>query len=160
MHRNFQNYKGFTLIEVLASIVLLTIVISISLSIFPNMFRTNDVNEESLDAVAVAKDVLVNIKDNSAGLYVSKTQFKKAINGDPAPVNDYFVWIEDYIPTTNPTPKYPGYRILIIIDDAEVKANPADATGLNLFKTTIQVFEGQNVRATNYGYVTRGDFLP
>lgn len=124
------------------------------------MFRTNDVNQESLDAVAVAKDVLVNVKNNSTGTYIPKAEFKRAVAGDPAPVDDYFAWIEDFNATTNPSPKYAGYRVLIIIDDVEEKAKPTDTIGLNLFKTTIQVFEGQNVRATTYGYVTRGDYLP
>ena len=145
--------------EVLASVVLLAVVLSISLSIFPNMFRTNDVNQESLDAVAVAKDVLVNVKNNSSGTYIPKNQFKKAVAVDPAPVDDYFAWIEDYNATTNPNPKYPGYKVLIIIDGDKERSNPMDAsTALDLYKTTIKVYEGQNVRATTYGYVTGVDF--
>lgn len=156
MIKNFLNSRGFTLVEVLASVVLLAVVLSISLSIFPTMFRTNDVNQESLDAVAVAKDVLVNVKNNSTGSYIPKNQFKKAVTGDPAPVGDYFYKIQ----TNSVSPSYPGYSVLIVIDDVEEKAKPTDTTGLNLFKTTIKVFEGQNVRATTYGYVTRGDYLP
>lgn len=145
--------------EVLASVVLLAVVLSISLSIFPNMFRTNDVNQESLDAVTVAKDALVNIKNNKKVTYIPKNQFKKAVTGDPAPVDDYFAWIEDYNATTNPTPKYPGYKVLIIIDGEQERSDPMDAnTVLDLYKTTIKVYEGQNVRATTYGYVTGADF--
>lgn len=157
MFKNFLNSRGFTLVEILASIVLLAVVISISLSIFPNMFKTNDINEESLDAVAIAKDALVKFKSNSTKVYIPKSEIQISSNtGDPGEAGDYYVWIED----SGATAKYPGYRVLIVIDKDEVKADPNSTTsaGLDLYQTTVEVYEGSSVRATNYGYVTGADF--
>lgn len=156
MFRNFLNSRGFTLVEVLASVVLLAVVISLSLSIFPNMFRTNDVNEQSLDAVAIAKDVLVQMKNNQNGAFISKDLFVIAEAGDPAPIGDKFYWIED----SSSSARYPGYRVLIKIDDQvqQAQIGTGTPTGLDLYIITIEVYEGNSVRATNYGYVSKGDF--
>lgn len=147
MRGNFLNSKGFTLIEILASVVLLAVVISISLSIFPNMFRTNDVNQESLDAVAIAKSALVKVKNNHAASGTDKIDFEKLENGT-------------YVPTE--TQEIQGYEVKYIIEGtgvtAEIGTNPS--ASLNLYTVTIQVLERGSVRATNYGYVTGEDFLP
>lgn len=151
MFKNFLNSRGFTLVEILASIVLLAVVISISLSIFPNMFKTNDVNEESLDAVAIAKDVLVRIKDNSDQSFVSHSLIVDSPADPAVPTNHKY-----YRDST----KYPGYEILLIIDPNEIKTDPSNPTsaGLDLYQVTVHVYEGTSIRATNYGYVTGDDF--
>lgn len=147
MFRNFLNSRGFTLVEVLASVVLLAVVISLSLSIFPNMFRTNDVNEQSLDAVAIAKSALVKVKNNHSASGTDKILFEELENGT-------------YVPQE--TQELQGYEVKYIIEGTEVTAeigtNPT--ASLNLYIVTIEVLENGIVRATNYGYVTKEDFLP
>jgi len=62
MLNKFTNNNGFTLIEILASIVLLTVVISLFLSIFPQMGNMNQRNGDNLKAANVGKEVLVLVK--------------------------------------------------------------------------------------------------
>lgn len=66
------NEKGLTLIEVLASIVLLSIVIVSFLSLFPQITNFNDSTEENLQAAAVAKEVRVLVKEE--GMDISTPQ--------------------------------------------------------------------------------------
>jgi len=58
-----KNQKGLTLIEILASIVLFTVVIVLLLSVFPQMTNINNKTGENLDAANVGKEVLFLIKD-------------------------------------------------------------------------------------------------
>ena len=57
-----KNNRGFTLIEILASVVLLTVVLSMFLSIFPQMANTNNRTGDNLDAANVGKEILVKMK--------------------------------------------------------------------------------------------------
>lgn len=132
--------------EVLASVVLLAVVLSISLSIFPNMFRTNDLNQESLDAVAVAKDALVRAKSGE----LVAAEFKKI--SDSPTVKSFFPSDQKpsdshYTFTTN-SPLTGNYKVYYIID-------PLNVDNLGLFKLSIYVVERDAIRATNYGYVDR-----
>ena len=62
MFHNLKNNSGFTLIEILASVVLLTVVLSMFLSIFPQMANMNNRTGDNLDAANVGKEVLVKMK--------------------------------------------------------------------------------------------------
>ncbi|TQR14840.1 PulJ/GspJ family protein [Psychrobacillus soli] len=61
LNRN-KNTSGFTLVEILASVVLLTVVISLFLSMFPQMANINNKNGGNLDAANVGKELLVSMK--------------------------------------------------------------------------------------------------
>lgn len=58
-----KNQYGLTLIEVLASVVLFTVVIALLLSIFPQMTNINNKTGNNLDAANVGKELLFVIKD-------------------------------------------------------------------------------------------------
>lgn len=58
--QNITSEKGFTLIEILLSISLLSIVLIGFLSIFPQMGKLNTFNETKAEAINVAKEVLIN----------------------------------------------------------------------------------------------------
>lgn len=62
MQKSIKNQQGLTLIEVLASIVLLSIVIVSFLSLFPQITNFNKSTEENLQAAATAKEVRVLVK--------------------------------------------------------------------------------------------------
>lgn len=141
---NFLNSRGFTLVEVLASIVLLAVVLSIALSVFPNMFRTNEVNEESLDAVAVAKDALVQAKSGSLKTkafvpITNSSPIKNLFASEDAPQNDHYTFSETYNLGGTSTVHY--------------VINPTNVDGLGLYEITIYVVERNAIRATNYGYL-------
>ena len=63
MFHNLKNNSGFTLIEILASVVLLTVVLSMFLSIFPQMANMNNRTGDNLDAANVGKELLVKYKN-------------------------------------------------------------------------------------------------
>ena len=63
MFHNLKNNSGFTLIEILASVVLLTVVLSMFLSIFPQMANMNNSTGDNLDAANVGKELLVKMKE-------------------------------------------------------------------------------------------------
>lgn len=65
MNKENLNNNGFTLIEVVASIVLLTIVLVIFSSIFLQMDNINGKNGDNLDAANAGKELLVELKKKS-----------------------------------------------------------------------------------------------
>lgn len=65
MLNRMKNTSGFTLVEILASVVLLTVVISLFLSIFPQMASVNNKNGDNLDAANAGKELLVLVKKNT-----------------------------------------------------------------------------------------------
>jgi len=137
-------------VEVLASVVLLAVVLSISLSVFPNMFKTNSINEESLDAVAVAKDALVRAKDGE----LLDEEFVE-INND-SKIKDYFPSNtgpqNGYYTFSKPSDLNSTATLYYVIDRTKVD-------GLELYEITIYVVERSSIRATNYGYLD-ADSLP
>ncbi|MBT2735786.1 prepilin-type N-terminal cleavage/methylation domain-containing protein [Bacillus sp. ISL-7] len=60
-----QNDKGVTLIEVLVSIVLLSIIFLSFMSFFPQMGLMNNQNQDKAKAINIAKEVLVNWQESS-----------------------------------------------------------------------------------------------
>lgn len=77
MQKFIKNEQGLTLIEVLASIVLLSIVIVSFLSLFPQITNFNKSTEENLQAAATAKEVRVLVKEEieSMDSFPSKLSF-------------------------------------------------------------------------------------
>ena len=77
MQKSIKNEQGLTLIEVLASIVLLSIVIVFFLSLFPQIINFNKSTEENLQAAATAKEVRVLVKEEleSMDTFPSKLSF-------------------------------------------------------------------------------------
>jgi type II secretory pathway pseudopilin PulG len=60
-----RNEKGITLIEVLVSIVLLSITFLSVMSFFPQMGLMNNQNQDKARAINLAKEVLINWQDSS-----------------------------------------------------------------------------------------------
>lgn len=54
--------KGLTLIEVVASIVILSIVLILAISIFSQMVKTNSNSKENLETASIGKEILVEMK--------------------------------------------------------------------------------------------------
>lgn len=61
--KKLKNQSAFTLIEVLAAVILLSIVIILTLSIFPHMANLNDKSENNLNTVSVGKEILYKMRD-------------------------------------------------------------------------------------------------
>lgn len=77
MQKSIENQNGLTLIEVLASIVILSIVIVSFLSLFPQITNFNKTTEVNLQAAAIAKEVRVLVKEEieSINIFPSKLSF-------------------------------------------------------------------------------------
>jgi len=59
---NFNKSQGFTLIEVVASIVILSMVLILGMSIFSQMEKTNSNSKENLDTANISKELLFELK--------------------------------------------------------------------------------------------------
>ena len=66
------NEKGLTLIEVLLSITLLSIVIITFLSFFTNAFRFNSMNDDSIQAMNIAREQQALVKEKSWSEIITK----------------------------------------------------------------------------------------
>jgi len=90
-----ENEKGLTLIEVMASIVLLSIVIVSFLSLFPQITNFNDSTEKNLQAAAVAKEIRVLVKEEKIDISnPQKTTF--LINETVTEMNDTILHKGEY----------------------------------------------------------------
>lgn len=110
------------------------------------MFRTNDVNEESLDAVAVAKDALVraksgDIKNDAFTLISASPAVKDLFPSGQKPLDTHYTFVKN-------SPLTGNYKVYYVMD-------PTNLDNLNLFKISIYVVERNAIRATNYGYVEK-----
>lgn len=108
------------------------------------MFRTNDVNQESLDAVAVAKDALVRakkqeIKSESFTKITTSSDIYKLSPTNSKPSTDSFTFSKDSTLDSK-------YKIHYVID-------PTNVDNLGLYEISIYIVEGNAIRATNYGYI-------
>ena len=66
--RMFLKDKGLTLVEVLASIVILTIILIIFLSVFIQSAKTNQSSEEKLDATFIAQTEMEHFYEYSKSI--------------------------------------------------------------------------------------------
>lgn len=67
--RFIQNDKGISLIEILVSIVLLSILITSFLTFFPQVSSFNQKTDERLTSVTLAKSWLVQAQNSESTLY-------------------------------------------------------------------------------------------
>jgi len=143
MLNKIKNTNGFTLIEILASIALLTVVISLFLSIFPQMANTNNRNGENLNAANVGKELLVEMK---------KIKYRKAIEINYLPNlpiknaknigNSPNIIIEG---------DYNSFRVkMTIYPNAEANVK---GSSKSLYLMKIEVMSGENTLTTTHGYL-------
>lgn len=141
MQKSIKNQQGLTLIEVLASIVLLSIVIVSFLSLFPQITNFNKSTEENLQAAATAKEVRVLVKE-------------KFTNFDsPSSLN---VLESETIEISDTTIEYKGtynnFPIGVVI-----WKNKKDVSGdfEDLYQMKVSVFnENSNEISYTYGYIS------
>lgn len=77
LKRKLFQAEGLTLVEVLASIVILSIVITIFLAVFAQTAKTNKVSEEIVDATYLAQQIMEEIYELS--LTVKKENRKEEL---------------------------------------------------------------------------------
>jgi len=141
MINKISNRGGFTLIEILASIVLLTVVISMFLSTFPHMSNINNRTGDNLEAANVAKELLVKFKNYKT---TNDNFFKVTVTNALPPRNNL---LDPKISTFI----YDSFDIVLTIypkSDANVNGS---AQSLYLLK--IEVMNGDNTLTTTHGYL-------
>lgn len=141
MTNRLKNTSGFTLVEILASVVLLTVVISLFLSMFPQMANINNKNGENLDAANVGKELLVKYKNyNNSNDNVIKNTVLNAL----PPVNT------STVPKVS-TYKYDNFDIVVtIFPNADVSG-----TAQTLYRIQIEVKENGHTLTTTHGYLNK-----
>jgi prepilin-type N-terminal cleavage/methylation domain-containing protein len=133
------NEKGLTLIEVLASIVLLSVVIVSFLSLFPQITQFNNVTEKNLQAAAVAKEVRVLVKDQEID-FMTPTLLGKLSTLTPSITEDDITF----------TGIYNSFTVNIIID----KSKEVSGEVQDLFQMKISVMNDANKEISyTYGYI-------
>ena len=142
------NRNGFTLIEILASIVLLTIVISMFLSIFPQMGNMNHRNGENLDAANVSKELLVSIKKNNYNKVSLGTSLPLAVES-VNPLKKDIIIIGNY--------KHFKVRLNLTIaeEETDIGKVPLHRVKIEIFdkNQTVLIDNKVNVLSTTYGYI-------
>ncbi len=73
MNERFHNEKGLTLVEVLASIVILSIVVTTFLLVFSQTAKTTKQSEEKVDATYVAQTEMENMYEMSQDYTLDET---------------------------------------------------------------------------------------
>ena len=142
------NRNGFTLIEILASIVLLTIVISMFLSIFPQMGNMNHRNGENLDAANVSKELLVSIKKNNYNKVSLGTSLPLAVESVNSLKKDIII-IGNY--------KHFKVRLTLTIaeEETDIGKVPLHRVKIEIFdkSQTVLIDNKVNALSTTYGYI-------
>jgi prepilin-type N-terminal cleavage/methylation domain-containing protein len=137
-----KNENGLSLIEVLISIVILSIIFISFMGFFPQMGMMNKQNGDKAQAVNTAKQLLINWENNS----------------------DVKAYLAN--PTTTVLPQYPqpdsGYYIFNTTEGnfnvkVKIKITPSKTSKLlNAHLTIVQLFNGKgNLVTETYGYIIR-----
>jgi prepilin-type N-terminal cleavage/methylation domain-containing protein len=155
---NFHYQKGLTLIEVLASIVILSIVLLSFITFFTNSFRLNSFSAGKMDATNLARETQEKFKvDNDISIELKnlitqsigktgtmtfpKNSFPKLnVNQDITLVNKIL-----QLSITNPV-----YQVIVFVDTEPV---PGQSTPLPLYKLHVQVSDNGKRLSETYTYV-------
>lgn len=146
------NMNGFTLLEVLASIVILSIVVVTFLSFFPQMDLINKNTKDNLDSVAVAKELLAELKpfeyteiDRSSNPITLSTDPPTVLAKDDQQSTADFLIIHG---------TYRGKGITVTINRKEEMYHTSEY--LDKHEMKIEVFESiqkSNPSSTIYGFI-------
>jgi len=142
MGDKLNNTKGLTLIEVLASIVLLSIVIVSFMSLFPQMTLMNNKTEENLQSANVGKELQVELRsykyeqfESSVEQLISATQ---KVEKEPVTNKNIKVYKGQY---KNSDIVVTLYTDSIVSGDIQ-----------SLYEFRIEVKDGDKISTTIYGY--------
>ncbi|MBU8916634.1 prepilin-type N-terminal cleavage/methylation domain-containing protein [Bacillus sp. FJAT-29953] len=154
MKGNFHSQKGLTLVEVLVSIVILSIILMTTMSFFPQMGFINKQNEDKTKAVNTAKEILIDWKGSDK---VKNFLINKQPESDflPNTVNENVYYISyDFSDSTyyNFKTTRNNYNVNIKIKKTTAKAS--DASSIHLIVVQILNTKGKPMSET-YGYIKK-----
>lgn len=156
MKKYINNEKGVTLVELLASIVILSIILITSITFFTNSFHYNSISSNKLKATNLARETqesfkvnpdmnleLKNLLTQAKGLTGPKT-FPKATFPKLKLKQDIQL---DSSGTLRLSLINPNYQVLVIIDN-----NPVNDLTSPLYKLQVQVLENTRVLTETFSY--------
>lgn len=137
--RKLANQKGLTLMEILAAIVIITLIILFLGNLLPLMARTNEVNEKKIEAIHLANEQLIAWQE-----YFQDPE-KQIIPKKLCSENGKFV---SRYPLDN------SYHVVVTIypnDDYQ----SSDISGrIKAHQIRVQIYDEQNDQLTEtYGYI-------
>ncbi|OLS41521.1 prepilin-type N-terminal cleavage/methylation domain-containing protein [Bacillus sp. MRMR6] len=150
------NEEGVTLVEVLASITLLSIVLISMMGIFPQMGMLNNHNEDKAQAINIVKEVLIDWQDAAEVKAFIKEKnhtvgFTPIAGNDKVAYTNFYYDVPDsgfyYFETTKAQ-----YDVKI-----KIKKSPKiNASTTQVNQIIVQLFnERGNIISETYGYVKR-----
>ncbi|MFC4800979.1 prepilin-type N-terminal cleavage/methylation domain-containing protein [Neobacillus sp. GCM10023253] len=150
-----KNEKGLTLLEVLISIVLLSMVLLTTMSFFPQMGLVNKQNEEKTQAINSAKEVLINWQES--------TVVKTYLASDNQTAGFTPAYVDEKVNYTFfSSTKYTGYYYFETTKNnynaqIKIKKSPNKSSSISyVHQIIVQLINKRgNVVAETFGYVTR-----
>lgn len=136
-----KDEKGITLVEILASITLLSIILVSIITFFPQVGMNNKHNEEKIQAINLAKKVLAHWTDD-AGNEVST--FIKGSGSTPGPY-DYEIEPDD-LDHFYFKKELEGFNVVVKLAKDTGEDRP--------YPVTIQIGKSGKVLTETYGYIT------
>lgn len=130
-----KNEKGFTLVEILASLTILGIVFISFMTIFPQMSNINDRTAAKLETMNMAKRILVEIQGPPVSL-----DFRKKDDSEKNIDFELYRWEED------------GYSVEFKCYKTDSQ-NCSNAKKADLHKININVQKGGKLNSETFGYI-------
>jgi prepilin-type N-terminal cleavage/methylation domain-containing protein len=146
-----RNEKGVTLIEVLVSMVLLSIIFISVMKFFPQMGSINKQNEDKTQAINIAKEILINWQESSEVKWflVKKDQVTGFTSVDAKVDYTNFHYDDDYYYFETSKDKYTVHIKVNKSPTTSSKLSSVHSIGIKLFN------KNGNVVTDTYGYVKR-----
>lgn len=144
MLTKIKNTKGLTLIEVLASIVLLSIVIISFLPLFPQISLMNTKTEDNLQAANVGKELLVELRNYKYSEFKPRVEQLISAIETVGPVSETKQYTGQY---KSADAKVTYDIIITLYTSPSVKGSIQ-----TIYKFKIEVLQNNNILTTTYGY--------
>ncbi|MCU9614025.1 type II secretion system GspH family protein [Caldibacillus lycopersici] len=134
------NQQGVTLLEILVSIVILSIILVSMMYIFPQMGFINQKNQEKTQAINTAKEILVEWQRKEEIIsFLAKPTLHKKPDYLSERTNDYYAAF----------PKGDWQVAITIAKQSDINTNPTKAHQIH-----VQLYGGNHsVVSESYGYI-------
>lgn len=149
--QRFRNEKGLTLVEILATLVILGIVFIGIMTLFPQMTLFNERTEVKLDTMNVAREELALFKQADIGNEFTKTAFHNWFSANRPEIQDLDIRqpsAGSYLLEYKIPQQYTVHIQILPSEDAE------KFTDYQLHKVQLEIRESETARAMSktYGY--------
>jgi prepilin-type N-terminal cleavage/methylation domain-containing protein len=161
MKENLHRQRGFTLIEVLASIVILSIILISFMSFFTNSFRFNSFSSDKMEATNIARETQEKLKVNED----MKVELEDLINQAKVKVGPY-TFLKSSFPKLDVNQDIqldntgilklilsnPNYQVFVFVNTVPVldSTNPLKTP---LYQLQVQVLDSVKVLSQTFTYV-------